>query len=87
MTGGDAAAGASPNAAKQIQCALEKTSMNGADATDMPNLIPRYSAQNISRFRFLHSFAVVFFTPCGQKHSLTMPCKLCVILPSSARCH
>jgi hypothetical protein len=45
MTGGDAAACASPKAAKQIQCALEKTCMNGADATDMPNLIPRYSAQ------------------------------------------
>jgi hypothetical protein len=45
MTGGDTAACASPKAAKQIQCALEKICMNGTDATDMPNLIPRYSAR------------------------------------------
>jgi hypothetical protein len=45
MPGGDAAVCASPKAAKQIECALEKTCMNGVDATDMPNLIPRHSAE------------------------------------------
>jgi hypothetical protein len=50
MTGGDTAACASPKAAKQIQCALEKICMNGTDATDMPNLIPRYSARSSAIF-------------------------------------
>ena len=36
---------ASPKAAKQIECALEKTCMNAGNATDMPNLIPRHSAE------------------------------------------
>ena len=55
--------------------------MKVADATDVPNLILRFSPRIAAVFDPFTFFAVVFFAPCGQNPSLTMPRKLCVGFP------